>query len=147
MFSGQSKHQASLDSSAGEETAPPPGPTPSRKELQSHCKDLETGKSKCFRCCLQSISDTTEDLGPTPTVPPACPVGREARGVTGREEGPVGLHWGLLTPLQKFSQAVVRSFLIIFEEFHFETSKNAFKCILQSFPSPLEISTQVCISF
>lgn len=71
VFSGQSEHQASLDSRAGKQT--PPRPTPSRKELQSHCKDLETGKSKCFHCCLQSTSDTTEGSGPTPTVPPACP--------------------------------------------------------------------------
>lgn len=87
VFSGQSKHQASLDSRAGKQAPPsPPRPTPLRKELQSHSKDSETGKSKCFRCCLQSTSDTVEGSGPTPNCSSCMPGRREARGVTGREE-------------------------------------------------------------
>lgn len=68
----QGEHQASLDSRARKQTPRPPNP---RKELQSHHKDLETGKSKRFHCCLQATSDTTEGSRPIPTVPPVCPGG------------------------------------------------------------------------
>lgn len=128
----QGEHQASLDSRARKQTPRPP--TRGRS-----CKVT----TRTWRQGRVNVSTAVCRLPRTPLRAPGqyppfllCAREEEARGVTGCEGGPVGMHRVLLTPIQTFSDCGQQLLENFEKKFHFRTSKNAFKRILCSCPSP-----------